>query len=361
MFGDIYQGRRVLVTGHTGFKGAWLSIWLSHLGAHVVGYALSPPTTPSLFEAARIGERLRHVEGDIRDIDALRDTWRRVRPEIVFHLAGQSVVRDAYRRPVETLTTNVMGTAHILEVARQVGERVALVIVTSDKCYENNEWAYGYREIDRLGGHDVYSASKAAAELLVSSYRRSFFPVEELASHGIALASVRAGNAIGGGDWTADRLVPDCIRALFCGKPIQIRNPRSVRPWQHVLEPLSGYLMLGARLLTPPPAAQARFCTPWNFGPVMDNARPVGSVVEAILTGWGSGTSEVTAGAGNATVESVMLRLSIDKALLVLDWHPRWNFDTAIARTVEWYRAFYDGADVFDCCLAHITSYEAVR
>ena len=348
---DAYRGRRVLVTGHTGFKGGWLSLWLSELEADVTGYSLPPLTEPNLFSAAGIAGRVRHVEGDVRDLAALRRAWLVCRPDVVFHLAAQPIVRESSRNPVDTVTTNVVGTTHVLELARESPAPVALVCVTSDKCYDNVEWAYGYREDDRLGGADVYSGSKAAAEVIVSSYQRTFFTSVDRP----AVASARAGNVIGGGDWAADRIVPDCIRALTAGRTIDVRNPEAVRPWQHVLEPLSGYLTLGALLQQRDPAGIAAR-GPWNFGPTIPNARSVGAVVAAVIREWGGGewTQPVNDG---VTHEATLLRLAIDKAQMRLGWHPRWDFDEAIRRTVDWYKAYYAGADVAGRASAQIADY----
>ena len=348
---DAYRGRRVLVTGHTGFKGGWLTLWLTELGADVTGYALPPDTHPNLFSAIAVPNRVRHVEGDVRDLEAFRRTWRDCRPDVVFHLAAQPIVRESYRRPVDTITTNVVGTTHLLELARESDWPLAMVCVTSDKCYENVEWPYGYREDDRLGGADIYSGSKAAAEILISSYRRSFFA----AADAPAVASVRAGNVIGGGDWASDRLVPDCIRALLDGRPIEVRHPHSVRPWQHVLEPLSGYLTVGA-LLQQRGAAGLAARSAWNFGPTIPNARSVGAIVEAMIREWGTGTW-LQPPADEGGHEATLLRLAIDRAQLKLGWHPRWDFDETIRRTVEWYRTYYEGRDVLACSLNQIVRY----
>lgn len=350
-----YRAARVLVTGHTGFKGSWLATWLAELGSEVTGYSLPPLTTPNLFEAARVSERVNHQEGDVRDLARLRQVWQEARPDIVFHLAAQSLVRESYRDPLGTLETNFIGTAHVLELARTTNGPLAVVIITSDKCYENREWVYGYREDDTLGGHDVYSMSKGAAELLVSSYRRSFFPAAE-ASQGVALASVRAGNVIGGGDWSVDRIVPDCVRSLAASQVIGVRNPSAVRPWQHVLEPLSGYLLLGARLLSKDATARAQFCEAWNFGPAVDNARTVKELVEALIERWGAGSWEDTSDPSSPH-EASLLRLAIDKAHARLGWSPRWNFKETLSRTVDWYKAYYAGDDVRALCQQQITDY----
>lgn len=354
---EVYRGRRVLVTGHTGFKGGWLSLWLASLGAEVTGYSLPPPTEPSLFVAAQVADYLTHVEGDVRDVDHLRQVWRAARPEIVFHLAAQPIVRTSYCDPLTTVATNVLGTTHVLELAREWRESAALVIVTSDKCYENREWVYGYREDDALGGRDVYSASKAAAELLVRSYRCSFFPPEALATHGVALASARAGNVIGGGDWAPDRIVPDCVRALAQGGSVTVRSPHAVRPWQHVLEPVSGYLALGARLLAGCPADRAPFCDAWNFGPALNSSRTVRDLVDAVVRRWGSGRWQPVSDPAQPH-EAALLRLAIDKAQTHLGWSPRWDFVGAVTRSVDWYRAFYAGEDAAQWCRRQIAEYQ---
>jgi CDP-glucose 4,6-dehydratase len=336
----VYAGKRVLVTGHTGFKGGWLTVWLNSLGADVTGLALEPNGDPSFFSDVGVIDLCHHNIGDIRDADLVRTKVHEARPDIIFHLAAQPLVRRSYDEPLETLQTNVMGTANVLEAVRAERRPCAVVVVTSDKCYENREWVHGYRENDPMGGHDVYSMSKGATELVVQSWRESFFPPERLGDHGVALASARAGNVIGGGDWAKDRIVPDAVRALAAGKPVPVRNPGSVRPWQHVLEPLGGYLLLGARLLG---GEAPNYCEAWNFGPAPESTRPVSDVVRAMVECWGSG-SWVAAPEAVALHEAGLLRLSIEKAFARLGWSPLWGLREAVARTAEWYRAREDGA-----------------
>lgn len=337
-----YGGARVLVTGHTGLKGGWLTAWLAELGAHVFGYALEPEDPRGIFVAAGLTTACRHRVADVRDLDALRRTFDEVTPDYVFHLAAQSLVRRSYATPLETLDVNVMGTANVLEAARLARRPCAVVVVTSDKCYENREWAYGYREDEAMGGHDLYSASKGAAELVTAAYRRSFFPPDRLTEHGVAVCSARAGNVIGGGDYSLDRLVPDAVRALRAGQPIPVRNPDAVRPWQHVLEPLGGYLLLGARLRGVGTTMPGRFCEAWNFGPLADSQRPVHALADAVVAAWGAGRWEPRRTA-DAPHEAHLLRLSIDKAHAALGWLPRWGFDEAVRRTIDWYRAQAEG------------------
>jgi CDP-glucose 4,6-dehydratase len=342
-----WNDKRVLLTGHTGFKGGWMALWLQSMGARVRGIALAPPTTPSLFDVARVGEGMDHCLADIRDFMAIRSLVADFQPEVVFHLAAQPLVRLSYRQPVETYATNAMGTVHVLEAAREAGSVRAIVNVTTDKCYENHGAPRGYREDEPMGGHDPYSSSKACAELVSSAYRRSF-----LAGAGIALATARAGNVIGGGDWAEDRLVPDLLRALQQGKAVQIRNPHAVRPWQHVLEPLSGYLQLAQRLIERGQAdAEA-----WNFGPRDGDARPVQWIVERVCAEWGEQAAWVLQ-AGDHPHEANFLKLDISKARQRLQWAPRWSLETALARTVEWHRAWHDGQDMRAACLQQITDY----
>jgi CDP-glucose 4,6-dehydratase len=329
-----FAGKRVLVTGHTGFKGAWLAFWLAELGAEVTGYALAPDTDRSLFADLRLWQLVESLEGDLRDRAGLQSIVRERRPHVLFHLAAQSLVRRSYREPVETFEVNVLGTVNLLEAARRAGAPCAIVAVTSDKCYENRETGVPFVESDPMGGSDPYSASKGAAEIGIAGFRRSFFSPARLAEHGIALASARAGNVLGFGDWAEDRIVPDAIRALSAGRPVPVRHPESVRPWQHVLEPLSGYLRLAAGLLDP--ARAPDLCEGWNFGPLAANARPVREVVEAVVRRWGSGRWERVEDP-SAVGEAAVLSLSVDKAGRRLDWHPRWDLEETVARTVEGY------------------------
>lgn len=345
-----YRGRRVLVTGHTGFKGGWLVAWLHRLGARVSGFALAPEPGPSLFAAIDVAGWCEHVVGDVRDLEAFAAVYERVQPEVVFHLAAQPLVRLSYSEPLETLATNVMGTAHVLESVRRSGRPCNVVVVTSDKCYDNREWVHGYRETDAMGGHDVYSMSKGACELVVDSYRRSFF-----GGPSIGVASARAGNVIGGGDWARDRLVPDAVRALRQNAAVPVRNPRAVRPWQHVLEPLSGYLMLGARLMTGDASARSA----WNFGPRVEETLAVGPMMDVFTRAWGEGATWVDASQANAPHEAGLLRLAIDKAVTQLGWMPRFTLEEALSATVAWYKqADASVATLRDLTLEQIATYE---
>jgi CDP-glucose 4,6-dehydratase len=344
---DFWRGKRVLLTGHTGFKGGWLSLWLQSLGAELSGFALAPPTEPNLFTVARVRDGMSSTIGDIRNLDAVTRAMVAFKPDIVIHMAAQPLVRLSYHEPVETYATNVMGTVHVLEAARRVGSVRCIVNVTTDKCYENREWAWGYREDEPMGGHDPYSNSKGCAELVTSAYRRSYFH-----KSGPALASARAGNVIGGGDWAADRLVPDILRAFERDEPVVIRNPHSTRPWQHVLEPLSGYLVLAERLWNDGQA----FAEGWNFGPQDDDARPVGWIVERMVESWGSGATW-RLDAGEHPHEAHYLKLDISKARQRLGWRPRWKLDTALAKITQWHRAWLAQQDMQQICHGQISQY----
>lgn len=353
----LFKDKRVFLTGHTGFKGAWLALWLQRLGAEVTGYALGPPTSPSLFEVARVASGIASIHGDIRDLPRLQQALRETRPEIVFHLAAQSLVRHGYHNPVDTYATNVMGTLNLLEAVRHTPGVRAVVMVTSDKCYENREWVWGYREDEPLGGRDPYSNSKGCAELITRAYRDSYFNPSTHAGHGVAIASARAGNVIGGGDWAADRLVPDLLRAILAGAPAVIRSPHAIRPWQHVLEPLSGYLRLAERLYT----GGAEFAEAWNFGPSDADTRPVQWVVERLIEA--AQTGGLTGARWQLDPnpqphEAHHLRLDSAKARSRLGWHPRWPVAAAIHRTVAWHQALLAGADMRARSLADIADYE---
>jgi len=355
VFGNRYKKRRILITGHTGFKGSWLAIWLKELGAEVVGYALEPPSDPSNYAATGLADRINHVHGDVRDLDHLMDVFARYEPEMVFHLAAQALVRSSYEDPKTTFDTNIGGTVNVLEAVRRTDSVRVLVNITSDKCYENREWVWGYRENDPMGGHDPYSASKGAAELVFAAYLRSFFSKPACGDRQLGAASCRAGNAIGGGDWGRDRLIPDCIRALAAGEDIGIRNPRAIRPWQHVLELLSGYLWLGARLWTHPEA----FNGGWNFGPPGEAHMTVGEVVNRLLRAWGSGAWRDLS-PPEAVHEAATLRLCCDKAASCLGWRNALSLDEAIEMTAAWYNTFYSGVSqdaAYHRCTRQIVEY----
>jgi CDP-glucose 4,6-dehydratase len=347
-----WKGKRVLMTGHTGFKGSWLSLWLQSLGAQVVGYALVPPTTPSLFEVAQVGKGMTSIIGDIRDLERLRAVFAEYKPEIVIHMAAQPLVRYSYIEPVETYSTNVMGTVNLLEAVRSTPSVKAVVNVTSDKCYENREWAWGYRENEAMGGFDPYSSSKGCAELVTAAYRNSYFHAEKYQTHGVAIATGRAGNVIGGGDWAEDRLIPDIMRAITQGKPVNIRNPHAIRPWQHVLEPLSGYLMLAQKLVE----EGATYSEGWNFGPGDEDAQPVQWIVEKLTGTWGEGASWVLDG-GDHPHEAHYLKLDCSKAKARLNWQPRWHLDVALGAIIDWHRAYRQNKDMRELSLAQIQSF----
>lgn len=350
-----WQGRRVFLTGHTGFKGGWLALWLAKLGANVRGYALDPSTEPNLFTAARVGAVIEDIRGDIRDATRLESSMRDFAPEVVFHLAAQPLVRYSYEDPIGTFETNVMGTARLLDSVRRTPSVRAVVSVTTDKCYENKEWIWPYRETDPLGGYDPYSSSKACAELVSAAFRQSYFPVEKLGAydgHQVAVATGRAGNVIGGGDWSTDRLVPDLVRGFLSGKPVLIRRPHSIRPWQHVLEPLHGYIRLAERLLTHDP----RFATAYNFGPIEDDARPVSWIAERMAGLWGDGASWVLDEAPSPH-EAGYLKLDASRARADLGWSPLLRLDAALDYLVQWYRACDAGDDMHDFTLRQIERY----
>ncbi len=352
---EFWHGRRVFVTGHTGFKGSWLCLWLDHLGAEVSGFALDPPTDPSLFQLARVGELVRHTVADVRDLASLETALREAAPEVVIHMAAQSLVRHSYAEPVETFSTNVLGTVHVLDAVRRVPSVRSVVIVTSDKCYLNREWVWGYREDDRLGGHDPYSGSKGAAELAVTAYRSSFF--DSRRDPGVAaVASARAGNVIGGGDWAVDRLVPDVITSLLDGRPTLIRSPRATRPWQHVLEPLTGYLVLAEHLYE----AGHAFAGAWNFGPPIESEATVARIVGRLYELWGA-ERDWEQDPDPGPPESTFLKLDASKARARLGWAPRLDLETTLEWIVRWYRDFEAGRDVRDSCLAEIGEFMRIR
>lgn len=336
-----WRGRRVFLTGHTGFKGSWLALWLSRMGATVTGFALPPPTEPSLFALARVADGMTHIVGDIRDHVALERAVREAKPELVFHLAAQPLVRQSYAQPVETYATNVMGTVHLLEAVRNAGGIRGVVCITTDKCYENREWEWPYRESDPLGGYDPYSSSKACAELVAAAYRQSYFPVAQIAEGGVSVATVRAGNVIGGGDFADDRLIPDLVRSFESGQAPAIRAPNAVRPWQHVLEALAGYLMIGERML----AGDATVAQAWNFGPGDDDARPVSWIVDRMREQWGDRASAAVPWQGAVPHEAGLLRLDASRARAYLGWQPSLPLAEAIEWIVNWHRSVLHGED----------------
>ena len=349
---SFWAGKKVFVTGHTGFKGSWLCLWLQQLGAEVTGYALQPPTNPSLFEVAQVAQGMHSLIGDIRDGEALVRAMQATAPDIVIHMAAQPLVRYSYVAPVETYATNVMGTVHLLEAVRQTPTVRAVVNVTSDKCYENREWVWGYRENEAMGGYDPYSSSKGCAELVASAYRNSFFNPQDYAKHGVAVASARAGNVIGGGDWAEDRLIPDIMRAIVQSTPVSIRNPHAIRPWQHVLEPLSGYLVLAQKLYQEGVA----YAEGWNFGPNDADAKPVQWIVAQLTQHWGEGASWVLDD-GDHPHEAHYLKLDCSKAKARLDWQPRWSLNEALEKIIAWHKAEVQGEDMNAKTLAQIAEF----
>lgn len=349
-----WSGRSVLITGHTGFKGGWLAMWLHELGATVHGFALKPPTTPNLFEAARVGSLLASdTRADLADLSCLTSAMRGARPEVIFHLAAQPLVREGYRDPLGTWATNVIGTAHVLEAARKTDGLRAVVLITTDKVYENRGWHRPYRESDPLGGRDPYSASKAAAEIVGASYRSSFFSG---GGHPARVATARAGNAIGGADWASDRLIPDCLRAFDLGQPVRLRYPNAVRPWQHVLEPLAGYLQLAERLEA---EDGERFAIAWNFGPDASGNATVAEVAALAARLWGEGASVELAPTNDNPHEAELLTLDATRASTELNWSPRWSLAEALEQTVSWHRAWKGGADMLEASRLQILRYEA--
>lgn len=350
---SFWAGKRVLLTGHTGFKGSWMALWLQSMGAQLVGYALVAPTNLSLFDIASVGKGMTSVIGDIRDLNALQAVLREHRPQIVIHMAAQALVRHSYQNPVETYATNVMGTVNLLEAVRNTPGVKAVVNITTDKCYENREWMWGYRENEPMGGYDPYSNSKGCAELVSASYRSSFFNANAYAQHGVALATVRAGNVIGGGDWAADRLLPDILAAFEEGRPARIRNPHAIRPWQHVLEPLRGYLTLAERLYEEGPD----FAEGWNFGPNDEDAKPVGWIVEQLAALWG-GNAQWSVDGGEHPHEAHYLKLDISKARSRLNWHPFLRLQSALQLIIEWSQQRHASADMRAVTLLQIQHYQ---
>jgi CDP-glucose 4,6-dehydratase len=348
-----WSGRRVFLTGHTGFKGSWLALWLTQMGAVVHGYSLAPPSKPSLFEVAHVSERISHVDADVCDLPRLQAAMNAFSPEVVFHLAAQSLVRRSYTEPVLTYATNVMGTVNVLESIRQTPSVKAAVMVTTDKCYENREWQWGYREQDRLGGRDPYSNSKACAELVSAAYRQSFFPPDKLDKHGVAVATVRAGNVIGGGDWAVDRVIPDLIRGFIADRKVAIRNPQAIRPWQHVMEPLRGYIQLAERLL----ARDISVISAWNFGPLETDARPVEWIARELAKLWSPSASWST-DEGVHPHEATYLKLDCARAHNLLGWRPVLDLSNSLGLIVEWFKQWQAGSDMQQITLDQIAAYQ---
>lgn len=351
IFKDFYKGKRVLVTGHTGFKGSWLTIWLKELGADVIGFAQAPATERDNFVLAALSDKITDIRGDIRNAKEVNAVFEKHQPEIVFHLAAQPIVRLSYEQPVETYETNVMGSINVMEAFRRCPSARVAVMITTDKCYENREQIWGYRENEAMGGYDPYSSSKGAAEIAISSWRRSFMNPEKYSQHGKSIASVRAGNVIGGGDWAKDRIIPDCIRALEAGKPIEIRNRMAVRPWQHVLEPLSGYMLLAQKMWENP----TKYCEGWNFGPNAESIATVWDISSLLIQNYGKGEL-VDASEPNAVHEAKLLMLDISKARFQLKWQPRLNLEQTLALTADWYLR-YRSENVYDLCVNQICKY----
>ncbi|MCD7899163.1 MAG: CDP-glucose 4,6-dehydratase [Bacteroides sp.] len=351
IFDNFYKGKRVLITGHTGFKGSWLSIWLHELGAEVIGVSLDPTTERDNYNLSQIGNRIIDLRGDIRDAHCLTEIFHKYHPDIVFHLAAQPLVRLSYDIPVETYQTNVMGTINVLEAIRTTDSVKVGVMITTDKCYENKEQIWGYRENEPMGGYDPYSSSKGAAEIAISSWRRSYFNPQNYNTHGKSIASARAGNVIGGGDWALDRIIPDCIRALEKSEPIDIRNPKSIRPWQHVLEPLSGYMSLAQKMWSEP----TKYCEGWNFGPHVESISNVWEVATQVVKNYGSGELQDLS-EPRKLHEATILTLDISKSIFKLGWKPRLTFSETISLTTDWYKR-YNKEDVYNLCIEHISKF----
>lgn len=353
---EFWKNKKVFLTGHTGFKGGWLSLWLQDMGATVCGYSLTPPTSPSLFEVAGVADDMQSQIGDIRDYQLLYKSIEQFKPEIVIHMAAQPLVRLSYNEPVDTYSTNVMGTVNLLDCIRKIGNVKAIVNVTSDKCYKNNEWVWGYREDEPMGGHDPYSNSKGCAELVTESFRSSYFSQESYSEHGCALASVRAGNVIGGGDWALDRLIPDMLSAFEKGDAVEIRNPYAIRPWQHVLEPLSGYLLLAQFLCE----KGAEYSQAWNFGPQEQDAKPVQWIVERLTALWG-GDASWALDQANHPHEANYLKLDCSKAKALLNWDSRWSLDTTLNKIVLWHKAWLNQENMKHYTINEINSYTSTK
>ena len=350
---NFWNKKTVLITGHTGFKGSWLSLWLQSKGANVIGYSLPPPTKPSLFEIANVAENMKSIEGDVRDLEHFSSIISKLNPEIVIHMAAQPIVRISYKNPIETYSTNVMGTVNILEAVRLANCVRVLLVITSDKCYENKEWLWGYREQDALGGHDPYSSSKGCAELVTSAYRESFFSGVKDRGQNAYVASTRAGNVIGGGDWAQDRLVPDIVRGLLEKRPTKIRYPNAIRPWQHVLVPLSGYLSLAEHLWK----YGKKFEGAWNFGPREEDAKPVWWIADCLIAKWGQDARWIKE-QNHSAHEDTLLKLDCSKARMLLNWEPKLELEKTIKWIVRWFKAYADGKDMRATTIEQITRYE---
>ena len=350
---SFWKGKNVLLTGHTGFKGSWLSIWLMKSGANVIGYSLDPPTKPNLFELAKVADGMISIKSNILDFENLKNVIKKYKPEIIIHMAAQSLVHHSYTNPHETFATNIMGTVNLFEVIRQLGNVKVVLNITSDKCYENKEQTKGYSETDTLGGYDPYSSSKGCAELITTAFRQSFFNPNEFSKHETLIASARAGNVIGGGDWASNRLIPDIVRALFDSKDLTIRNPQATRPWQHVLEPLSAYMLLIEKLWKEGP----KYAEAWNFGPDDSDIKQVSWVVEHFIKKWGEKVNWKF-DSKETPHETQYLKLDCSKAKTKLGWHQHWNIETAIEKTVEWYKALKEKKDMNEVTLSQVKEYE---